>query len=161
MKKASIIILRTTLVVFALSMLGLCLGVGFVVFFDGGFGVDYKYMSYLLFGGIYAAAVPFFITLFQSAKLLGFIDKGLAFSEQSVNALAIIIKSTLAIFAVGIVAGMPFFYIFAELDDAPGVIIVGLFIVGVVFSVAVFAFVLQWLLKEAILRTKEATITNS
>lgn len=158
MKKAATIILRITLAVFALAMLGVCFGVGLVVFFDGGFGAGYEYMGYLLFGGAYAAAVPFFITLFQSAKLLGLIDKGLAFSEKSVKALTIIIKSTLAIFAVGMFAGLPFFYMFAELDDAPGVIIVGLFIVGAIFSVAVFAYVLRWLLKEAISFKERASI---
>ena len=45
---------------------------------------------------------------------------------------------------------MPLFYLFAEIDDAPGVILIGMVIIFASMVIAVFAAVLQRLLKEAI-----------
>jgi Protein of unknown function (DUF2975) len=45
---------------------------------------------------------------------------------------------------------LPLFYIFAEVDDAPGVIFVGLVVPFASMVISVFAAVLQKLLKEAI-----------
>lgn len=45
---------------------------------------------------------------------------------------------------------MPFFYLLAEKDDAPGIILIGMVFVFAAFVVAVFAAVLQKLLKNAI-----------
>lgn len=48
------------------------------------------------------------------------------------------------------VVGMPLFYLMAEKDDAPGIIVIGLIIIFASMVIAVFAAVLQRLLKEAI-----------
>lgn len=48
------------------------------------------------------------------------------------------------------VAGMPILYLMAERDDAPGIIVIGLIIIFASMVIAVFAAVLQKLLKEAI-----------
>lgn len=45
---------------------------------------------------------------------------------------------------------MPVFYLMAEIDDAPGIIVIGLIIIFASMVIAVFAAVLQKLLKEAI-----------
>lgn len=45
---------------------------------------------------------------------------------------------------------MPVFYLMAEIDDAPGIIVIGLVIIFASMVIAVFAAVLQKLLKEAI-----------
>ena len=45
---------------------------------------------------------------------------------------------------------LPFVYILAEVDDAPGLILVGMVMVFAPLVIAVFAAVLQRLLKEAI-----------
>ena len=45
---------------------------------------------------------------------------------------------------------LPFVYIIAEWDDAPGLILIGLVIIGASMVIAVFAAVLQRLLQEAI-----------
>ncbi|MNC71843.1 hypothetical protein D3C75_1228060 [compost metagenome] len=47
-------------------------------------------------------------------------------------------------------AGLPLFYLMAEKDDAPGIIVIGLVIIFASMVIAVFAAVLQKLLKEAI-----------
>ncbi len=45
---------------------------------------------------------------------------------------------------------MPLFYIVAEIDDAPGVILVGMIFVFAPLTVTVFAAILKKLLKNAI-----------
>lgn len=48
------------------------------------------------------------------------------------------------------VLGLPLFYLLAERDDAPGVILIGMAVIFAAMVIAVFAAVLQKLLKEAI-----------
>lgn len=106
----------------------------------------------------YVSAIPFLFGLWQSWKLLGFIDKGIAFSESSTRALNTI-KYCAIVIAVVMASAMPFFYGFAEIDDAPGVIIVGTGFVGAPIVVAVFAALLQKLLQSAIEMKKENELT--
>ncbi len=73
--------------------------------------------------GMYLTAIPFFIALYQYC--------------------AITISALYAL-------GMPYIFHVADLDDAPGVVAIGLVIVFASFVIAVFAAVLQKLLKNAI-----------
>ncbi|MFD1020923.1 DUF2975 domain-containing protein [Thalassobacillus hwangdonensis] len=98
---------------------------------------------------MYASAIPFFIALYQALRLLSYIDKNKAFSDLSVKALRIIKFCGVAI-SVFYVAAMPFFYLIGEKDDAPGVILIGMVLTFAPVVIAVFAAVLQKLLKEAI-----------
>ncbi len=97
--------------------------------------------------GMYVTAVPFFIALYQGLKLLSYIDTNKAFSILSVKALKTIKYSALAISGL-YAAGMPYIYIVAEKDDAPGVIAIALVIIAASFVVSVFAAVLQKLLQN-------------
>lgn len=107
------------------------------------------FLQYPFLIGLYAAAIPFYFALYQTFKLLSYIDKNEAFSELSVKALknikycAIIISGLYVVF-------MPLLYLMAEVDDAPGIILIGMIIIFGCMVVAVFAAVLQKLLKNAI-----------
>ena len=110
------------------------------------------YPAYLLYPvliGMYAAAIPFFFALYQTLKLLSYIDKNKAFSELSVNALKYIKYCAITI-SILYAAGMPLFFLMAQEDDAPGLVALGLVITFASIVVAVFAAVLQKLLKNAI-----------
>ncbi|MNP58015.1 hypothetical protein D3C76_1528910 [compost metagenome] len=54
---------------------------------------------------------------------------------------------------------MPLFYLLAEKDDAPGIIVIGMVLVFAGMVIAVFAAVLQKLLKEAIELKSEIDLT--
>ncbi|MNH47651.1 hypothetical protein D3C87_2190160 [compost metagenome] len=54
---------------------------------------------------------------------------------------------------------MPLFYLMAEKDDAPGIIVIGLILIFASMVIAVFAAVLQRLLKEAIELKSEIDLT--
>ncbi|MGZ7445505.1 DUF2975 domain-containing protein [Paenibacillus sp. TH7-28] len=99
--------------------------------------------------GMYGAAIPFFFALHQTLKLLSYIDKNIAFSESSVKALKNIRNCAIAI-SILYAAILPILYIIAEKDDAPGLAALGLVIVFASIVIAVFAAVLQKLLRNAI-----------
>jgi hypothetical protein len=99
--------------------------------------------------GMYVSMIPFYIALYQALKLLGYIDLNTAFSGISVKALMTIKNCAIAIAAM-YALGMPYIYVVADRDDAPGVIVIGLVIIGASLVVATFAAVLQKLLKNAI-----------
>ncbi len=99
--------------------------------------------------GMYVPAIPFFFALYQSLKLLRYIDKNTAFSELSVQALKNIKYCGVAISALYTV-GMPYIVYAADRDDAPGAVAIGLIIIFASAVIAVFAGLLQKLLQSAI-----------
>ncbi|HYC83555.1 MAG TPA: DUF2975 domain-containing protein [Candidatus Paceibacterota bacterium] len=146
MKQGSTIFLRVVIFLIGLGALAFCL-----------FALPRAIMAELagdfdygpIFLGMYVSAVPFFGALYQSLRLLGYIDKNAAFSELSVKALKNIKYCGLTISGL-YAAGMPYIFYVADRDDAPGVVAVGLVIVFASFVVAVFAAVLEKLLRNAI-----------
>ncbi len=107
------------------------------------------YMLYPVLACIYASAIPFFIALFQALKLLGLIDADNAFSESSVGALGKIKWCAAAVSAIYAICS-PFLYLVAEMDDAPGFVAGGLILAAAAFVIAVFAAILEKLLRRAI-----------
>ena len=109
-------------------------------------------MAYVIYGILilmYISVVPFFAALYQGFRLLGYIGSNKAFSALSLNS---ILKSRSYAAAISIIylLAMPLFYIVAEIDDAPGVILVGMIFVFAPLTVTVFAAILKKLLKNAI-----------
>lgn len=118
---------------------------------------DIGYYRPILFG-LYVPAVPFFVALYQTLKLLDCIDKNKAFSQASVTTLKHIRRCAVIIAGL-FTAGMPYIAYVADKDDAPGVILMGLVIVIASTAVAVFAAVLQKLLGDALAIKAENDLT--
>ncbi|KXY55680.1 DUF2975 domain-containing protein [Bacillus cereus] len=150
MKQGSTLFLKTAVILMGIPVLAICI---FLVPNIGNFAAELypemAYIKYLVFINLYATAIPYYFALYQTFKLLNYIDKNNAFSELSVKALKNIKYSALAI-SVLYVLGMPLFYLVAERDDAPGIIVIGMIIIFASMVIAVFAAVLQRLLKDAI-----------
>lgn len=150
MTRGTTLFLKTALILIGLPVLALCI---FFVPWIANYAVklypDMAYLKYLVLLDLYAAAIPFYAALYQAFKLLGYIDKNQAFSELSVAALKNIKLCAISISALYAV-GLPLLYLIAEADDAPGLILIGLVIIFASLVIAVFAAVLQRLLKEAI-----------
>ncbi|MDD8002377.1 DUF2975 domain-containing protein [Bacillus cereus] len=150
MKQGSTLFLKTVVILMGIPVLAMCI---FLVPNIGNFAAELypemAYIKYLVFINLYATAIPYYFALYQTFKLLNYIDKNNAFSELSVKALKNIKYSALAI-SVLYVLGMPLFYLVAERDDAPGIIVIGMIIIFASMVIAVFAAVLQRLLKDAI-----------
>lgn len=114
-----------------------------------------KYFVYIVFE---ASAIPFFFALYQAFQLLRYIDNNKAFSDLAVKPLMKIKYCAITISVLHVLV-LPLFYVFAELDDAPGVIFVGLVVPFASLVIAVFAAVLQKLLQEAINIKSENDLT--
>ncbi len=144
MKKVPTLFLKGALIVIGLAVAGLCIiGLPAAIMSD-----NVGYYRPLLFG-MYVPAIPFFIALFQAGKLLKYIETNTAFSAWSVKALKNIKYSGIAICSM-YTLGLPYIYMVAEKDDAPGVILIGLIIIFASFVIAVFAGLLESLLQNAI-----------
>lgn len=151
MKQGSTLFLRAAvigmgLVVLTLSILILPVGIR-----EGG-----NYSP--VFWGMYLTTVPFFIALFQTWKLLDYVDKNTAFAQRSVKALQIIKYCAFSISAMYLI-GMPFIHRAAEEEDAPGVLVLGLLFCFAPAVIGVFAAVLQKLLHSAIAIKSENDLT--
>lgn len=150
MERGSTLFLKVAVILMGIPVLALCI---FAVPEIANFAVelypDHTYLKYLFIIDLYASAIPFYIALYQTFKLLGYIDKNKAFSALSVNVLKKIKLCAITISGL-YVLGMPLFYLLAERDDAPGIIVIGMVMIFASMVIAVFAAVLQKLLKEAI-----------
>ena len=107
---------------------------------------------------MYGSAIPFFAALYQTLKLLGYIDRNEAFSEKSVTALKKIKHCAVAI-VVLYAACSPFLFLIGQEDDAPGLPALGLVVMFASAAIAVFAAVLQKLLNHAIELKSENDLT--
>ena len=144
MERGSTLFLRGAVVAIGTVILALCffaLPAGIRAENAGGYR--------LILLGMYVPAVPFYIALYQTLKLLHYIDKDKAFSDLSVKALKTIKYCAVAIGAL-YAAGMPYVFHVADKDDAPGVVALGFIIIFASSVVAVAAAVLQKLLRSAI-----------
>lgn len=104
--------------------------------------------------GIYLTGIPFYFALYQTFRLLGYIDKNNAFSELSVKALKNIkyCASSISIFYIVI---LPVCSLYSRKYDFPGLVILSLFSSFASAVIAVFTAVLQRLLKEALAMKSE------
>ncbi|MFE8697551.1 DUF2975 domain-containing protein [Cytobacillus sp. FJAT-53684] len=150
MKQVSTLFLKIALILIGIPILALCI---FLVPEIGDVAAKllpkFAFIKYLVYIIFYASALPFYFALYQAFNLLRLIDKNNAFSLLSVIALKKIKYCAITISCLHVLA-LPLFYLFAEMDDAPGVIFVGLVVPFASMVIAVFAAVLQKLLQEAI-----------
>ena len=143
MKNGSTLMLRTLIVLICLAVLAVTgLSVYGIAISETG-----PYSPILLVA--YLTLIPFFFAVCQIFKLLGYIDKNKAFSKLSVKALKFI-KYSAGLISLMYAALLPYVYVVAEYDDAPGVILIGMFLVFAPFVVATAVAVFQKLLQSAI-----------
>ncbi|MEC5424726.1 DUF2975 domain-containing protein [Virgibacillus sp. C22-A2] len=148
MKRGTTLFLKIAVIFIGIPVLALCI-VGLPWLANNPVNPDYAHILYPILIGIYVSVIPFIIALYQAFKLLSYIDKNKAFSELSVKSLKNIKFCAITISGLYVVI-MPFVYLVAELDDAPGLIIVGTVPAFASMVIAVFAAVLQRLLQQAI-----------
>ncbi|MGG0642633.1 DUF2975 domain-containing protein [Sporosarcina gallistercoris] len=148
--KRETLFLKVTLVIMALPILALCIFVApHIAEFFAELAPKWSFLRYPFLVGLYAAALIYFAALYQTMKLLTYIDRNTAFSEASVSVLK---KIKLCGVSIGtlFVFFMPLLFLMGDADDAPGIIVIGLGIIFGCLVIAVFAAVLQKLLQNAI-----------
>ncbi|HET7628584.1 MAG TPA: DUF2975 domain-containing protein [Bacillales bacterium] len=159
MKQVTTLFLKIAVIFIGIPILALC------IFFVPELGRHaaimlpaFAFIQYVVCAIFYASAIVFYFALYQAFKLLSYIDKNKAFSELSVTALKKIKYCAVTICSLHALV-LPLFYVYAEIDDAPGVIFVGMVVPFASLVIAVFAAVLQRLLQEAIQIKSENDLT--
>lgn len=155
--KRETLFLKIALFLIGAPIAALCL-IGLPLIAMEAAGSKVAYVVYGMLAVMYASAIPFYTALYQAFRLLMLIDQNNAFSGASVKALKVIKKCAIVI-SLFYVAGLPLFYVLAEVDDAPGIIVIGLIFVFGSAVIAVFAAVLQKLLYNAIEIKSENDLT--
>lgn len=149
-KRASTTFLKAVILVIALAVIALCVFALPHMWTNMPGGLPgFDPIIYLALVGVTASTVPFFLALYQAMRLLGRIDKNDAFSRTSLDALRAIKFAAVAMSALYALA-LPLAYVFAELDDAPGLILISTAVAAAPLTVATFAAVLQKLVQNAI-----------
>src|SRR3989344_3786016 len=143
MKKSSTLFLKLVISLIGIAVLTLCFLFTSEVIKAGGA----LFFPILII--MYVTAIPFFFALYQTLKLLGYINKNIAFSELSVKALKNIKYCAITI-SVLYVAGTPFLVSVADKDDAPGAVGFGLIFLLASIVIAIFAAVLQRLVQNGL-----------
>ena len=145
MKRGSTLFLKLVIIFMGLAVLTLGAVVVPINIIKG----DGAGIFYMFWGLMYATTIPFYIALYQGWLLLSYIDKNIAFSPSSVAALNRIKYSAISM-TVLYLACLPFVFIAAELDDAPGLILIWTAFSGSPIVIAVFAAVLQKLIQSGL-----------
>ncbi|KAB7709015.1 DUF2975 domain-containing protein [Bacillus aerolatus] len=153
MKRGTTLFLKIAVILMGIPVLALCLFLLPQIANEANEaakrGADVAFVVYGILMVMYVSAIPFYIALYQAFKLLSYIDKNKAFSKLSVRALKNIRNCAIIISGLYAVA-LPFVFIMAQVDDAPGLALVGMVPIFASMVIAVFSAVLQRLLKEAI-----------
>lgn len=159
MKRGSTLFLRLGVSVIGLGVLALCIFLLPIMW-------TYAYDEYhndgyalqIIVAAMYLSAIPFYIGIYKGWRVLNAIDKSQAFSMKPVRLL-----NTIA-WCAGIISfiyllSLPFFYIWAQHVDAPGLMVIGMFLTGMPLIICVAVALLARLLGEAVTIKDENDLT--
>ncbi|OMF11403.1 hypothetical protein BK131_20840 [Paenibacillus amylolyticus] len=148
MKRGTTIFLKLAVLLIGVPILALCIfGIPWLA--NNPVNPNYAGALYPIVIMMYVSVIPFIVALYQAFRLLSYIDKNEAFSLMSVKSLKTIKYCAIVISSLYFVM-LPFVYVVAEKDDAPGLILMGMVPIFASLVIAVFSAVLQRLLQEAI-----------
>ena len=158
-KKGSTIFLRVAVSIIGLGVLALCVFLLPYILLHA--HDEYSRGGYALQAiafAMYISAIPFYIGVYKGWRILDAIDKGQAFSLHSVTALKAIAYCAGAISFIYTLC-LPFFYIWADNADAPGLVVIALFLAGMPLIISVAMGLLQRLVTEAVAIKSENDLT--
>lgn len=148
MKRGTTLFLKVAVFLIGITILFLCV---FLLPWLSNYTAEmypgFAYLQYPILIGLYVTAIPFFIALYQTLKLLNYIDNNNAFSELSVKALKYIKYCAVTIsilYVIGII------FLMSQNASQPGIALIGFTIIFTSVVIAVFTAVLQKLLKNAL-----------
>ena len=148
MKRGSTIFLKIAVFLIGVIVLSLC------IFFLPWLANDtaemfpeFAFLQYPVLLGLYVTTIPFFVALYQAIRLLKLIDNEDAFSESSVNSLNLIKYCAITISILYVIGS---FLLMSQSALHPGIAIIGFIIIFASVVIAVFAGVLQKLLRNVL-----------
>lgn len=158
-RRGSTVFLRLSVSTIGLGVLALCiflLPLMWIHAYDE--WPQHGYAVQAVVAAMYLSAIPFYIGIYNGWRVLGAIDKGQAFSLQPVRALRAIAICAAVISLIYLIS-LPFFYIWADTTDAPGLMVIGLFLTGMPLIISVAVALLGRLLSEAVAIKSENELT--
>lgn len=117
---------------------------------------EYAYLRIPVLFGLYITTIPFYFALYQSLRLLSLIKSRDAFSELAVSSLRYIKQCAIVIATVYLIGKT---LLLSQNALHPGIAIIGFVIVFSSVVIALFASILQELLKNALELKKENELT--
>lgn len=148
MKRGSTIFLKIAVFLIGVIVLSLC------IFFLPWLANDtaemfpeFAFLQYPVLLGLYLTTIPFFVALYQAIRLLKLIDNEDAFSESSVNSLNLIKYCAITISILYVIGSI---LLMSQSALHPGIAIIGFIIFFASVVIAVFAGVLQKLLRNTL-----------
>lgn len=148
--------LKVALAVMMLVVIGLCAGAVELANRTAEMYPEYAYLKFPVLIGLYLPVIPFGYALYQAFELLRKIERENAFSGPSVNALRHIKYCAVAISAIYFIGSVLLFF---QNALHPGIAILCFSIIFASAVVAVFAAVLQELLRSALQLKSENELT--
>lgn len=150
-QRISTVFLKIVLMIIGLAVFAFCI-FALPVFANNAvkFVPDTAFFKYPFLICMYAAMITFFFVIYQVIILLGYIDRGRVFSDSSIKVLKYIKISGVIITGLLYIAALPAIYLVAQIEDAPGLIVIGFGFVSIPLVMSAFVAVMQKLLQEAV-----------
>jgi len=104
---------------------------------------------YIVYFLVMSAAVIFIFTLIPSFKVVTLYEKDQLFSQDAAKLMNLIMKR-LGYITILFLIQLPFWYMIAQWDDAPGIIIIISYIMGIAFTLTLIASVLKQIIEKGI-----------
>lgn len=159
LNRTSTVFLRVAVSVISLGVVALCVSLLPFLWSEAyNHQPEYGYTIRVVVAAMYLSVVPFYIGIYKGWRILDAIDKGQAFSPRPIRALRTISYAA-ALISLIYALSLPFFYIWADVTDAPGLMIIGLFLTGMPLVISVAIGILQRLLAEAVSIKSENDLT--
>ena len=105
------------------------------------------YLPYIVIIGVYLTAISFFFALYQTLKLLEYIEKNKTFTKLAIKSLNYIKYCAFAISIIYVLL-MPIIFPIANADDAPGLIGFPIIIIFISSVIVVSTSVLEKIMKN-------------
>jgi len=157
MEKYRTTFLKIVLCLVGIIVLALCVfWLPIVAEYFANYAPEFAHLQYPLLIGIYVTILPFYFALYQTFRLLRYINQNKPFSNLTVKSLKYIKISAVII---GILYIFGVFFLDYQGAGQPGVSLLGLMISLASAVIAVFAAVLQELVSKAIAIKEENKLT--
>lgn len=122
------------------------LGYNIIIGMKDGFAIWFLYIVYFLVMG---TAVIFIFALIPSFKVATLYEKDQLYSQDAVKLMNLIMKRFSYITILFLIQ-IPFWYMIAQWDDAPGIIIIMSYVTGIAFTLTLIASVLKQIIVKGI-----------
>jgi len=157
MKQGNIIFLKTAVFVIGTVILGLCIfALPVLAKYSAEMNPEFAYLQYPVLIGLYLTAIPFYIALYQTLRLLKIIQEKNTFSEGTVKRLGLI-KHCASMIVVIYLLGL--ILLLSQNALHPGIALIGLIVAFTSIAIRFFSSLIQVLLKNALKQKLENDLT--